>query len=433
MSSRGVVPTRGIGRQSDWRATFVYGFAHFGKSLYWYASELLFAYYLTEITGLAGWTMGIVLAIGLTFSSLLDPLVGAFLSRPLSSVVGAARLQLLGSGLSSCALLALFLGYAVSPNWRLLYAILAGMAFRFAYAIYDLPQNALIALATDDAASRTRVTATRLIFSGIAALGVSATIGPLAMAQATPSGAGSSLVSLAVVFSVLAITSSAMLLIVLGSKESDVRLDRTRPSSQHRLPPECRLPLLLAFVMSISIPTFGKLQPYLTSYGPISSFWGAVIGCAIPVGSLASQPIWTVLSSRLDRSVLVQLSSVTVAAGGVIFWIAAPAHPGVCTFGALLVGAGSGGLAMEIWAAFGDAMTLAPGREGWGFGLLTGSFKLGLAAGGLALGLFLANADYRAKDSSVLPLAMTIVAVAGALACGVLTIGARRGHAAKPN
>lgn len=426
MSIRSAVPPRKIGRKSDWRATLVYGLAHFGKSLFWYASELLFAYFLTEVAGLAGWAMGFVLAIGLTFSSLIDPLMGALLSKPLSSVAGATRLQLVGSGLSSCTLLALFLGYSVTPHWRLLYAIFAGMAFRFAYAMYDLPQNALISLATEDAASRTRVTATRLVFSGLAALGVSATIGPLTVAQATPSGAGSSLVSLALAFSILAITSSALLLIMLGRGESDVRLGQARSSLRGGLPSECRLPLLLAFVMSVSIPSFGKLQPYLTSYGPVTSFWGTMIGCAIPVGSLASQPIWTALSSRLSRSLLVQLSSVTVGVGGAIFWIAAPAHPLVCTIGALLVGAGSGGLAMEIWAAFGDAMTHAPGREGWGFGLLTGSFKLGLAAGGLVLGLFLANAEYRAKESFILSHAMSIAAVGGAIACGLVTIRVRR-------
>lgn len=180
--------------------------------------------------------------------------------------------------------------------------------------------------------------------------------------------------------------------------------------------------------MSVSIPSFGKLQPYLTSYGPISPFWGAMIGCAIPVGSLASQPIWSALSGRLSPALLVRWSSITVGAGGVIFWLAVPAHPTICVVGALLVGAGSGGLAMEIWAAFGDAMTLAPGREGWGFGLLTGSFKLGLAAGGLALGLFLAGADYRAAGSSILAQAMTLAVVGGALACGVLTIRLRRGR-----
>jgi hypothetical protein len=33
--------TIALGRSDGWRATTVYGFAHLGKSLFWYGSELL--------------------------------------------------------------------------------------------------------------------------------------------------------------------------------------------------------------------------------------------------------------------------------------------------------------------------------------------------------------------------------------------------------
>ncbi len=410
-----------LGRPDGWRSTIIYGVAHFGKSLFWYASELLFAYFLTEVTGLNGLNMGAVLAIGLAFSATLDPIVGHSLARTLSSAKRAIQLQGIGSILSAVSLIVLFMGAWIPIAYRFPYAIVAGMLFRFSYALYDLPQNALISLATTDAAARTRVTSTRLVFSGLAALAIAAAIAPLTLAHAAAGGARLPLVELGFALSLGAVASAGLLCGTVGRSMGPVEIEPAVVRWTRSVPAGCRLPLILAFVMSISIPLFGKLQPYLTAYGLNSAFWGGIIGCAVPIGSLASQPIWSALSRERSRRHIVSLSSIATALGGLIFWIAAPSHAAIATGGALLVGGGSGGLALGIWAAFGDAIAVAPGREGWSFGLLTASFKLGLAIGGLALGAFLDSVDYRAHDGIVLSVAMAVGVTVGAVACLALT------------
>lgn len=82
-----------LGRSDGWRETGVYGSAHLGKSLFWYASELLFAFYLTELVGLPASRMGLVLAIGLLVSAAIDLVAARLLDRRLIDAAVMASLQ----------------------------------------------------------------------------------------------------------------------------------------------------------------------------------------------------------------------------------------------------------------------------------------------------------------------------------------------------
>lgn len=61
-----------LGRRDRWSATAVYGAAHYGKSLFWYGGEVLFAFFLTEVAGLTPAHMAGVLAIGFLISAIFD-------------------------------------------------------------------------------------------------------------------------------------------------------------------------------------------------------------------------------------------------------------------------------------------------------------------------------------------------------------------------
>lgn len=53
---------------------------------------------------------------------------------------------------------------------RIGWALCAGLAFRFAFSVYDVPQGALMAAATVGDAARSRVATTRNFGSGLAVL-----------------------------------------------------------------------------------------------------------------------------------------------------------------------------------------------------------------------------------------------------------------------
>ena len=155
-----------------------YGIAHFGKSLFWYTSELLFAYYLSEVCQLPARAMGLVLAAGFLTGAVADLWVGMAFAGRLASAGGAARLQGFGAAASGAALILLFAGAGLSQDARLPYVLVVGLGFRVAYAVYDLPQNALLTLATDSLEQRVRYSSLRLFFSGAASLAVAASTGP---------------------------------------------------------------------------------------------------------------------------------------------------------------------------------------------------------------------------------------------------------------
>lgn len=76
------------------RVVATYGVAHYGKSLFWYSSEILFAFLLTEITHIPATWMGVVLGAGLLLSAMFEPLLAWRIRHTLGTVAGNARLQL---------------------------------------------------------------------------------------------------------------------------------------------------------------------------------------------------------------------------------------------------------------------------------------------------------------------------------------------------
>jgi hypothetical protein len=95
------------GLRSDWGGLIAaYAGAHFGKSLFWYASESLFAFFLTEIAHLASRTAGWVLAASFLLSGALDVGIGSALGDRLATASAAGRLQLFGMvGTAVCTVL----------------------------------------------------------------------------------------------------------------------------------------------------------------------------------------------------------------------------------------------------------------------------------------------------------------------------------------
>src|SRR3990167_8423873 len=138
-----------LGQADGWRRTTLYGLAHFGKSLLWYGGELLFAYHLTEVAGLDSAAMGLVLGVGFLASAGLDLAIGRWLSPRMTHARSAAALQALGSLAAAPAMVAFFVPPWLPPLLRIGWAMASGLAFRFGFAVYDIPQNALMALAAD--------------------------------------------------------------------------------------------------------------------------------------------------------------------------------------------------------------------------------------------------------------------------------------------
>ena len=410
-----------LGTPDGWRATAIYGFAHLGKSLFWYASELLFAYYLTELVGLSARRMGVVLAVGLFVSAAIDLIVGATMRRYMTGASDAARLQLAGSILCAATFIAVFSGFWVPEAARFGYAICAGAAFRFAYAVYDLPQNALMALATQGAEARDRVAATRIWFSGVAILLVAFAIGPL-ISGTGEEGAVLYLV-LAMAAGLIAILSAWNLGRILpdvapvqGSPPGD------RPGAQAPRPALFWLLIALMVVTSFFTPMFSKFGPFFAAYGIRSAWLGGLIVSAMAAGIILGQLFWARLCRAWSRREVMALAAGLQIVSLLAFWLAAEYDAAlVLVVASLGFGLGNGGVGMVLWAAFAELVAQASqGREGLAYGAFTATAKVSLGAGGLLLGWVLGAIQFRGPDAGLIVVAMTLLPAIGAALCLVI-------------
>lgn len=427
-----------MGKEDGWGATTLYGLAHLGKSLFWYASEILFAFYLTEQVGLPASQMGIVLGLGLIVSAGIDVIIATRFRRTLSNTAATGRLQFVGSVLCALAFLGVFLGFWIPASFGFAYALAAGLAFRVAFALFDLPQNALMALATSDSAGRDRVASTRIWFSGVAILVVALAVGPLVADLESSAGAIRYLV-LAILVGVPAVIGSAALAHVVSRTDPavpEMSPERVDAAAFPRPSAVFSLLIILMVVTSLATPIFSKLEPYFASFVIRSPLWGGVIISAMALGVVLGQPAWALLCRRQSRAgVMVGAAGAQIVS--LLWFLIWPVDQPIGFAGAAFVfGLGNGGVGMVLWGAFSDTVArAAKGQEGLSYAAFTATAKVTLGLGGLGLGAALALIDYRGSESAILVTLMTTVPATGAVVIvliGMVWLRLERGLPARP-
>lgn len=414
-----------LGRAEGWRWTTIYGLAHLGKSLFWYSSEILFAFYLTEQVGLPASQMGVVLGLGLIVSAAIDLIIATRFRRTLSDAAGAGRLQFLGSILCGTAFLGVFLGFWIPSGYGFAYALASGLAFRVAFALFDLPQNALMALATSDSASRDRVASTRLWFSGVAILIIALAVGPLVADLDSSAGAMRYLI-LALCVALPAVVGAYALAGVVSRTdrpEATALLARVERADLPRPSTVFWLLMALMVVTSLATPMFSKLEPYFASFVIRSPLWGGVIICAMALGIVLVQPLWSILCRHHARAVVMIGAASAQIVSLLWFWLWPKESPVGFAGAAFLFGLGNGGVGMVLWGAFSETVARSKrGREGLSYAAFTAIAKVTLGLGGLGLGAALAAIDYRGKENAMIVTLMTTVPATGAVV--IVLIGA---------
>lgn len=401
-----------LGRRDGWGATGVYGAAHIGKSLFWYGGEVLFAYFLTSVAGLSPATMGWVLASGLIASAGLDLLVGIGWRRIIASPMGAARLQFAGA-LSASAGLVTFLATPFAPaEYTIIWALVAGLVFRFGFSLYDVPQNSLMSLAAHGPEARARVASVRIAGSGVATLAVAGVVGPLVAVRDDPAAAANLMIALGAGATLLAVASAyGLLKVVVREREAGVEpLPVASPKSRGLRTIAPYLAMMAA--MMIGPPAFQKLDPYFAANVLQSARWGGAIILASALGVTLGQPLWLRLASWRPLS-LFGLTAAIQATGGLLFLVVPTTQPGLLTLAAFLVGFGNGGLGVITWAAFSETVArLRRSLAGVAFAAFTAVSKLFLALGVGIIALVVSAAQ---TDPQVLKIAMAMAPVVGSV------------------
>lgn len=416
-----------LGRADSWKITLFYGAAHFGKSLFWYSSELLFAFFLTEFAGLTPAQMGLVLVSGFLVSAIIDLVMGLSLQRWLHNAKTASRLQVVGAVISSMALTATFVVAWVPFEQRFAVAIALGIAFRFAFATYDIPQNALMSLATIDRETRLRVASTRIWFSGAATLLVAASVGPMVAQTGATSGPWFLLMQ-SLAFSCVAIVAAAALSAQLANVGDVSGVGAAIPYVAWRPSRVFWLMVAVSAVTTAFTPTFAKLEAYFAAYTLQSAWWGGLIIVAMALGIVVGQPAWVKLARAHSSARVIALAAGVQIAGLAAFWLVGGAMPSVSAVAAFVFGLGNGGVGTVQWHAFSDVVAReTPHRAGLAYGVFTAVGKLGFAAGAAIIAVSLDAGEYRDPDSGLILNLMILLPVCGAFALLLIAAGLK-GH-----
>jgi Na+/melibiose symporter-like transporter len=400
---------------------------HFGKSLMWHSSELLFAFYLTEVCRMAPQVMGAVLASALFASGLMDIAVGHLLRTHACSVRSAAGVQAWGACGAGLAFF-LFLGMELFFGGQHVVAAMAiGLVFRLAYAFYDVPQNAILSLAPGDDRLRAGLASMRFVCSALASLAI-AGAAALLLAHARPSAA---FAALGAIVGITAVATALGFVWVARSatagwpppavagapaRRQDVRAARTRRGLTRLLG--------LAFGVSACAVVFTKLEPYFAAYILTTQAARGTLLAAVACGGIASQPVTFWVASRWNVQAACRVCAVAALAGAGAFLLPGSGAAAWLPATGFLVGFGLQGLGMLLWTAVANltaasARTPAPLAPTVVFGLLTFSQKSASALGTLAIGAILgAHQAGAASAGGLAPIVLAMGAVP--LACALV-------------
>lgn len=397
-----------------------YGCAHFGKSLLWYASELLLIYSLTEHAGLDAARAGGILALGLVTSAGAGLLVARGYRAAEIDLASVGRRQAHACILAASCLLLLFATPLLPPGLRLGFALLAGLPFRIAYACCDIAQGALLSLVHWPWRDHRGASALRLAGSGLAAMTVGLAVNTLLHARGGPGALG-----LLPPLGLAMATAVGCTWWLRRRLAGTTALAVAPPSAPQRRHAAWR-PLLLVALASLTLPTFTKFAPYAAQYTLASPGWGVAVLCAYALGTTGVQP----LAARWSRPAAARLPALGLALCllGIAFPAIAGLGPAAAIAGAFAIGAAAGASGHCGWAWHAEtAREAGPIAQVVQVARLTACAQLALAAGSGAIGLCLAGMDYRSGRS--LEAAMAVGPLLCGLGCLALAALSLRRHA----
>lgn len=413
-----------------------YSFAHYGKSLFWEMTELMFAFYLAEIFGVEPAILGVLLFVFLIWDAVTDPVLGAATRGRNASIAALSRFQFIGALVSSACFFAIFYKPDVSGSLLIFYALCVGLLFRTAYTIYDVPQNTLLKRFTSSPESRVSVASLRIAGSAVGSLTVgAATASILSRESAAEQAAAFS--NVAAIFSVVAIT-SALLLFLLTRRAPQAAAEETAP-----LPtpirdilkrPDLRMIFIARFVLSAGSTMFGRLLPFFAAYVLFSPAAAGVFITVMAVAELSAQPVLTWFGRTRSRRVFAAVITAFAVLASIGFFFMGSVSIAAATAFVFLRAAAFCALNLLTWTRLADVLSApdqTPANDMLAFGAFTFSSKLGLGVGGLLLGGVLVAAGYEqggALSESgkwLLVGAMSLVPMAAALVSMQLMFGSK--------
>lgn len=388
--------------RSDAKLWFVYGIAHFGKSLMWAASGIVFAFFLTEMALIRPDVMGSIIGASLLAQAALDFIVGRSLRKHVQSHQRAAEAQLWG-GILAAAGFALFSCAGLMPqNLAPAYAFATLLCFRLGCSCYDVPQNAFMAFVTHSDSSRARYSAMRYVMSGMAALFTTLIIAPV-IRNVNRDSAAMDFVLFSLTVALISIVCSALLCVIARQHTLPGRAiehDRGSAGQNTQTPDPLFKPvfvgaLLAIIALNMSASVFSNLEAYFVAYAVRDAQAAAFFLASVAIGQIVAQPVWAWVAAKTSLERVFIAASILFLTAGLLF-LGFGQMGGSVTLGiGAIYGAAYGGAAMSIWSVLAKSTAASPARTTQRYGLFTCCSKLAQMTAIVMVGIALASIDYR--------------------------------------
>lgn len=387
--------------------------SHGGKSLLWAAGDAFALYIMVVLLKLPAVAAGTLFLAGSLWNAAMDAAWGAALAR-------FDRLRRWTPQIGGGAALIACLSFAALPlaaRGSLVSAAVLLFLFRTAFALFDVPHNAVSTLL---AARHGHLRFIRLRTAGSSAAGIVVAVAAIPLLAAK----GTTLP----VASMMAIGATALLLLaplpwllaIPPQAPAAQASDATSPQERGRLMPV----LAFCLVHMVGIGTLAVVGKAVLHLDASDAWIVMAVPLLLAVTRLSSIPLWSGLARRLGITGALMLAYATSAAAIVVLPTAlASGMVGTALVFALL-GAGIGGVVLLIWSAFSQLLeqvcaTARPGLAASRYGIFTASSKIGLGGSAYLAGHWLTGiaGQVNAKAASLSGLA--ILLALAALLCAV--------------
>lgn len=344
---------------------FAYSSGNFGKALVFAGADMTILFLLTDLLGLSATAAGSLMLVALAGDLVFDLVAAALVIRLRRK--GRGYRWLVATGAVPCGM-AFAMLYAMPASglregWLLAAAMLM---FRGAYAVIDVPHNALMAQMTSDSRARGRVSGYRLLFSTASALCVAMVLTPLVQRAAHGGAFGALAVTGAAAAGLFALT--MILCVATSGRQAGTSMDASVHSGQDGIRVPLHDPLvvgmgLLALVTGFAMPTFGRMIIYTGTYVVERPAMVGTLLLAMTCGQFAGVLFWTTLTGRFEQARLLAMGHGVSALGIVLFGLNL-GRPGALLPCAAVIGFGLASVFMLPWGLLANAVDFVALRHG---------------------------------------------------------------------
>lgn len=337
-----------------------YSSGNFGKNIVFGGADATILFLLTDLFGVSAGIAGALMLIALAGDLVFDLLAAALVIRMRRIGRGYRWLIVAGAMPGGAAFALLYAVPALGARQAWIMAITL-LVFRGAYAVIDVPHNALMTQISADSRTRGRISGYRLFFSTTASLAVASILAPAVQSAAAGGTFGRlALIGLAggVVFA-LTLTASAW-----ASRGTDS--PEAAATDGLAVPVRDRLVLAMALIGVVTgfcAPAFVRMLLYVGSYVLMRPADVSGMLVALTIGQFLGVFLWTALTNRYDKSILLVAGHIVAALGMVLFGLSLAWPPALLAC-CMVIGIGLTSVFMLPWGLLADLVDFVAWRHG---------------------------------------------------------------------